>query len=124
MTDFRRCAKEELPWCCNFASLDIGAFDRETIMDEARVLKSVVDVGSIESSMNEKFPGNAFDDAVVALTDSILVLMFGGGIGSSNLLFCRPIFKGGRFELSTSIAVYEGDSVGCELRINVSHEVC
>ena len=124
MTDFRRCAKEELPWCCNFASLDIGAFDRETIMDEARVLKSVVDVGSIESSMNEKFPGNAFDDAVVALTDSILVLMFGGGIGSSNLLFCSPIFKSGGFELSASIAVYVGNGVGCELRIKIGHEVC
>ena len=124
MTDFRRCAKEELPWCCNFASLDIGAVDRETIMDEARVLKSVVDVGSIESSMNEKFPGNAFDDAVVAFTDSILVLMFGCSIGSSNFVLCGPIFKGGRFELRTSIAVYAGDSVGCELRINVSHEVC
>ena len=81
-------------------------------MDEARVLKSVVDVGSIESSMNENFPGNAFDDAIVAFTDSILVLMFGCGIGSSNLLFCSPFFKTSGFELSAGIAVYAGDGVG------------
>ena len=124
MADFRRCTKEELPGGCNFASLDIGTFYRKIIMDEARVLKSIVDIGSIESSMNQKFSGNAFDDALVALTDSILVLMFGGGIGSSNLLFCSPIFKSGGFELSASIAVYVGNGVGCELRIKVSHELC
>ena len=38
MTDSRKCAKEELPWNCNFTKLDIGAFDREAIVNEARVL--------------------------------------------------------------------------------------
>ena len=38
MTDSWRCAKEKLPWCCNFAKLDIGAFYREAVVDEAGVL--------------------------------------------------------------------------------------
>ena len=47
MTDSRRCAKEKLPWSCNFTKLDIGAFDREAIVNEARVLKGVIDVRSV-----------------------------------------------------------------------------
>ena len=38
MADSGRCAKEKLPWGCNFAELDICAFDREAIVDEAGVL--------------------------------------------------------------------------------------
>ena len=47
MTDSRRCADEELPWSCNFTKLDIGTFDREAIMNKARVLEGVVDVRSV-----------------------------------------------------------------------------
>ena len=56
--------------------------------------------------MNKEFSGNVLNNAIVAFTDAVLVLMFRGGIGSSYLLFCGPIFKSGGFEFSTSITVY------------------
>ena len=58
------------------------------------------------------------------LTDSILMLMFGGGIGSPYLLFCGPILKSGGFEFSTSITVYAGNCIGCELSAIISYKMC
>ena len=47
MTDSRGRAKEKLPWSCNLTKLNIGAFNREAIMNKARVLEGVVDVRSV-----------------------------------------------------------------------------
>ena len=62
--------------------------------------------------MNKEFSGNVLNNAIVAFTDAVLVLMFRGGIGSSYLLFCGPMFESGGLELCTSITMHAVDCVG------------
>ena len=86
-------AKEKLPRSCNFAELKICAFNRKAVVNKACILKGIVDIGLVESGMDQDFSGNVFDNAIMTFTDGILMLMFRSGIGSSDLLFGCPIFE-------------------------------
>ena len=67
-------------------------FNRKAVVNKSCILKGIVDIGSVESGMDQDLSGNVFDDAVMAFTYAILMMMFRGGIGRSDLLFGGPIF--------------------------------
>ena len=71
-------AKEKLPRSCNFAKLNICAFNRKAVVNKACILKCIVDIGRVESDMDQDCSGNVFDNAVMMFTDAILMLKFGG----------------------------------------------
>ena len=92
-------------------------------MDETCILKSIVDVRGVKSSMYKDFSGNVFNNAVMPFTDSILMLMFRGSISSAYFVFGCPIFKDGRFEFSTSVRVYTGNGMRRELGGIISNKM-
>ena len=102
--------------------LNISAFNREAIMDETCILKSIVDVGGVKSSMYKDFSGNVFNDAVMPFTDAILMLMFRGSISSAYSLFGGPIFKNGGFEFGTSVRMNAVNGIGSKLGCIVSNK--
>ena len=55
-------------------------------MNKACILKCIVDIGCVESGMDQDFSGNVFDNALMTFTDAILMMMFRSGISSSD--FC------------------------------------
>ena len=116
-------AKEELPGSCNFAKLNICAFNRKAVVNKACILKGIVDIGCVESGMNQDFSGNVFDNTVMTFTDAILVLMFRSGISSSDFLFGCPSFENGRFEFSTSIRMNALNCVWSKLSVVVSDKM-
>ena len=116
-------AKEELPGSCNFAKLNICAFNRKAVVNKECILKCIVDIGCVESGMDQNFSGNVFDNAIMTFTDAILMLMFRWVISSSDFLFGCPIFKNGRFEFSTSIRMNALNCVGSKLSVVVSNKM-
>ena len=115
-------AKEELPGSCNFAKLNICPFNRKAVVNKACILKCIVDIGCVESGMNQDFSGNVFDNTVMTFTDAILV-MFRSGISSSDFLFGCPSFENGRFEFSTSIRMNVLNCVWSKLGVVVSDKM-
>ena len=91
-------------------------------MDETCILKGIIDVGGVKSSMYQDFSGNVFNNAVMPFTDSILMLMFRGSVSSAYFLFGGPIFKDGGFEFGTSVRVNAVNGVGSQLTGIVSNE--
>ena len=63
-------------------------------MNKACILDGIVDIGGVKSGMNQDLSGNVFDYDIVMFTDPILMLMFQGSKGSSDLLFGSPILEG------------------------------
>ena len=47
--------KEKLPRSCNYAKLNICAFNRKAVVNKACILKGIVDIGSVESGMDKDF---------------------------------------------------------------------
>ena len=89
-------------------------------MDETCILKSIVDVRGVKSSMYKDFSGNVFNNAVMPFTDSILMLMFRGSVSSAYSLFGGPIFKNGGFEFGTSVRMKAVNGIGSKLGCIVS----
>ena len=116
-------AKEELPGSCNFAKLNICAFNRKAVVNKACILECIVDLECVESGMDQDLSGNVFDNAVMTFTDTIFMLIFRSGISSSDLLFGGPIFECSRFEFSTSIRMNVLNCVGSKLSVVVSDKM-
>ena len=91
-------------------------------MDETCILKSIVDVGGVKSSMYKDFSGNVFNNAVMPFTDPILMLMFGGSVSSAYFLFGGPSLKNGGFEFGASVRMDAVDDIWSKLGGEVSNK--
>ena len=91
-------------------------------MDEACILKGIIDVGGVKPSMYQDFSGNIFNNAIMPFTDTILMLMLRCSISGAYALFGGPGFKNGGFEFGTSVRMNAVNGVGGQLTGIVSNE--